>query len=69
MLSVKPAHLRAAQEIVELDLADGGVGLEIWKLVSQQESGHGGFLFLQLRHDTDEDGALACVCRAFNGSM
>lgn len=54
---------------MELDLADGGVGLEIGKLVSQQESGHGGLLFLQLRHDRDEDHALRRVCRAFNGSV
>lgn len=39
-LCVKPAHLRVAQEIVELDLADGGVGLEIGELVSQQKSRH-----------------------------
>lgn len=42
-LNVKHAHLRAAQEIVELDPADGGVGLEVWEHVTQQKSRHDGF--------------------------
>lgn len=36
-----PAHLRLAQEVMELDPADGGVSLEVWELVSQQNSWHG----------------------------
>lgn len=36
----EPAHLRASQEVVELDPAEGGVGLEVGELVSQQNSRH-----------------------------
>lgn len=36
-------HLRAAQEVVELDLADGRVRLEVGELVSEQKSRHGRF--------------------------
>lgn len=36
-----PAHLRVAQEVVELDPADCGVSLEVGELVSQQKSRHG----------------------------
>ena len=43
-LREEPAHLRASQEVVELDPADGGVGLEVGELVSQQDSRHGGLL-------------------------
>lgn len=38
----KPAHSRVAQEVVHLDPADGGVGLEVGELISQQKSRHGG---------------------------
>lgn len=34
------AHLRAAQEVVELDLPDGSVRLEVRELVSEQKSRH-----------------------------
>lgn len=37
------AHLRAAQEVVELDPADGRVRLEVGELVSEQKSRHGRF--------------------------
>lgn len=36
-----PAHLRVAQEVVELDPADCGISLEVGELVSQQKSRHG----------------------------
>lgn len=37
------AHSRAAQEVVELDPADGCVRLEVGELVSEQNSRHGRF--------------------------
>lgn len=37
------AHLRAAQEVVELDLSDSCVRLEVGELVSEQDSRHGRF--------------------------
>lgn len=38
------SYLRAAQKVVKLDSANGGVGFEVWKLVSQQKSRHVGVL-------------------------
>lgn len=53
---MKLAHLRAAEEIVELDPADGGVGLEVRELVSQQKSRHDR-LFSPSTHARDDETA------------
>ncbi len=68
-LCVKPAHLRAAQEVVELDPADGGVGLEVGEFVSQQKSRHGRLFSAAQTREEGRRGRSACLARCDQHNM